>query len=443
MLQWNREKTGAQNLQTQFNRSKEIKMFTNRLFRLLMIAAIVMITACTPQVAAETPLPQIVNTPTAAPSQNTTSPCPCFEGLSSGLENATQARIRAVSQVMGAPTIDVYVNGMPALNGGIAQGNIGAGLFSGWLYVAPGTYSIALVPHGGTLDEALFAPTDVKAEAGHRYTVAAMGQLADNDIHPLVVDETALIADANPNPTDTITIDINNLIGADSITEECDGKPAAENIQYGEARVFLCPSGTILFKSVANAKTPGVLWDGTDDADPGTSYAEPWFGPYPAENYDAVGNISQGTSELNMVDFLAGYSGRNVNDDDHLLEFNTLLKLIDKAGLRDQLVNSGPYFFMAPTDEAFSALPQADLDALLNDPQALLKLFDAHIVDGYYPFGSLSGAVYGHSDRVVTNRLGQELRFRDDYLNDQPIGANYTVGNGNRVQIIYNLLPSK
>jgi len=130
-------------------------MFTNRSLRLLMIAAFVVITGCTPQIEA-------TSTSTALPQPAAIShDCPCFEGLSSGLDNATQARIRTVSMVMGAPTTDAYVNGMPAMNGGIAKAKIGAGQFSGWLYVAPGTYSIAFVPHEGTLWRATRALTRV------------------------------------------------------------------------------------------------------------------------------------------------------------------------------------------------------------------------------------------------------------------------------------------
>jgi hypothetical protein len=390
--------------------------------------------------------------PTVAPSANTDTPtvaaapgaCPCFEGLSSGLDNVTQARIRAVSMVMGAPKTDVYVNGMPAHNGGVAQGNIGAGQFSGWLYVPPGAYSIALVPHGGTMEQALFPPEDVKVAAGHRYTVAAIGQLADKDVHPLVVDETTLEAGLGASITDNITIDINNMKGADNITEKAYGKTTAEKIKYGEARAYVTASGTPLFEALAtNGETTTKIWEGTEQAEPRTSFALPWFGPYPADNYDSVGNLSQGTSELNVVDFLAGFEGRSVKIDGHLATFNTLLTLIDRAGLRDQLVNSGPYFLMAPTDKAFSALTQAELDALANDPQALMNLFNAHIVDGYYPFGSLSGVVYGQSYRPVVNRLGQKLMFDGDTLNGAPIGPNYTVGNGNRLQIVFSLLPVK
>jgi len=72
-----------------------------------------------------------------------------------------------------------------------------------------------------------------------------------------------------------------------------------------------------------------------------------------------------------------------------------------------------------------------------------LNLLDAHIVDGYYPSGSLSGSTYRQADQTVTNRLGRSLAFVEDSLNGLPIGPNYTVGNGNRVQIIFTLLPTK
>ena len=242
----------------------------------------------------------------------------------------------------------------------------------------------------------------------------------------------------------TKAIDINNLIGADSITEECDGKAAAENIQYGEARAYLCASGTPLFATLVNNNGKSEkLFEETFQAEPGTSFVLPWFGPYPASNYDSVGNTSQGTSELNLIDFLAGFSEPDVVADGYLLKFNTLLAAIDKAGMRDQFSNSNPTMLLAPTDAAFAELPQAKRDALLNDPQALVKLLNGYIVDGYFPYGSFLGALsYGTADRTVTNRLGQQLTFHGDAINGEFIeGPNYTVGNGYRVQVIISLLP--
>lgn len=430
----------------------------------VLLFSIIALNACAPQApAAPTAAPQSAATPPpAAPAAATPTPvppaapptpatptateasAPRFDGLSSGLDNAKQARIRTISEVMGAPLTDVFVNGMPAYNGGVAQADISAGQFSGWLYVTPGTYKIALVPHGGKLDQAIFAPADVKAEAGHRYTVAAIGQLDDKDVHPLVVDETALAAGVSASPTDTITIEINNVKGIDSITEQVNKETKAAEIKYGEARAWVSASGNLSFTTLVTvAGNTVVANEGEGWSEPGISYALPWFGPYPPIDMGSIGNISQGTSELSVPDFLAGFDGRNVSYDGHPTTFTTFLKLVDKAGMREWLVKGGPYFIMVPTDEAFSKLSQPDLDALLNDPQILKAFFDAHIVDGYYPSGSLSGAVYGHAFRNVTNRLGRTLTFTNDDLNSQPIGPNSSVGNGNRVQPIYTLLQYK
>ena len=422
-------------------------------------------TALAPNPGSQSTLPVASDTPVPVPptrAADTSTPMPAgtapavsppaspelgsrFDGLSTGLDNAKQARLRTISEVMGAPNMDVYVNGLPAFDGGVAQANIGVGLFSGWLYAAPGVYTIALVPHGGTIDQAFFAPAQVNAEAGHRYTVAAMGQLASNDVHPLTVDETALVANLGAGTTDAIQIDINNLTGADSITELANGKAMAEHIPYGEARAMFLASGSALFKTVADTTPPGTIGADTSPSpvEPGVSYAFPIFGPYPVTNPDVIGNGSQATSELNVFDFLAGFEGRGVALGDHPATFKTLLAAIDKAGWHDQLINSGPYFLLAPTDAAFDALPQADRDALLNDPQAAQNLLKAHLVDGYYPYGSLSGVVYGNADRTLQNRLGRSLIFEGDNLNGDPIGPNYTVGSGNRVQIVFNVLPYK
>jgi len=170
----------------------------------------------------------------------------------------------------------------------------------------------------------------------------------------------------------------------------------------------------------------------------------PWYGNYPGNENNSN---SQGTSELNLLDVLAAFNSHPVStsaDAGYLLTFNTVLAAIDKAGMHDQFAKGGPYFFLAPIDEAFAALPKDQLDALLNDPQALTTLLKGLLVEGYYPYGSLSGATYGQADREVTNMLGQKLNFTNESVNGlQALGSDYSVGNGNRVQFIYKLPPVK
>ncbi|MBB6099969.1 putative surface protein with fasciclin (FAS1) repeats [Deinobacterium chartae] len=60
----------------------------------------------------------------------------------------------------------------------------------------------------------------------------------------------------------------------------------------------------------------------------------------------------------------------------------TLKRAIEAAGLTQTLTGEGPYTLFAPTNDAFAKIPQADLDALLNDPERLTALLQYHMVSG-------------------------------------------------------------
>lgn len=62
--------------------------------------------------------------------------------------------------------------------------------------------------------------------------------------------------------------------------------------------------------------------------------------------------------------------------------FTTLLSAVQAAGLESALTGEQAYTVFAPTDEAFAALPEGDLDALLADTDTLARLLNYHIVDG-------------------------------------------------------------
>ena len=62
--------------------------------------------------------------------------------------------------------------------------------------------------------------------------------------------------------------------------------------------------------------------------------------------------------------------------------FNTLAEAVKAAGLTLTLKGGGPFTVFAPTDDAFAAVPQETLDALLADPEALRKVLLYHVVPG-------------------------------------------------------------
>lgn len=62
--------------------------------------------------------------------------------------------------------------------------------------------------------------------------------------------------------------------------------------------------------------------------------------------------------------------------------FNTLAKALKAADLVSTLKGKGPYTVFAPTDEAFSKLPEGALQNLLANPEQLKKVLLLHVVPG-------------------------------------------------------------
>lgn len=62
--------------------------------------------------------------------------------------------------------------------------------------------------------------------------------------------------------------------------------------------------------------------------------------------------------------------------------FTTLVAAVEAAGLVDALKADGPMTVFAPTDDAFAALPEGTVDALLADIPALTDVLLYHVVEG-------------------------------------------------------------
>lgn len=63
--------------------------------------------------------------------------------------------------------------------------------------------------------------------------------------------------------------------------------------------------------------------------------------------------------------------------------FDTLVAAVTAAGLGDALSGEGPFTVFAPTDEAFAALPEGTVEALLADPSGdLTQILLYHVLNG-------------------------------------------------------------
>ena len=73
--------------------------------------------------------------------------------------------------------------------------------------------------------------------------------------------------------------------------------------------------------------------------------------------------------------------------------FNTLLAAADAAGLISTLSGAGPLTVFAPIDDAFAALPEGTVEALLEDPVALADILNYHVVSGSTMSGDLTNGI--------------------------------------------------
>ena len=63
-------------------------------------------------------------------------------------------------------------------------------------------------------------------------------------------------------------------------------------------------------------------------------------------------------------------------------DFDTLLAIVDAAGLKALVEGKGPFTLFAPTDAAFAELPPGALDELMQDKAKLTALLKYHLVAG-------------------------------------------------------------
>jgi uncharacterized surface protein with fasciclin (FAS1) repeats len=74
--------------------------------------------------------------------------------------------------------------------------------------------------------------------------------------------------------------------------------------------------------------------------------------------------------------------------------FTILVQALQATGLDQTLGGAGPFTVFAPDDEAFNALGQATIDALLNDIPTLTKILEYHVVVGNVPSGQVTATTF-------------------------------------------------
>ncbi len=87
-------------------------------------------------------------------------------------------------------------------------------------------------------------------------------------------------------------------------------------------------------------------------------------------------------------------------------EFSTLVAAVTAAGLVETLQGEGPFTVFAPTDDAFAALPEGTLEALLDDIPALTSILTYHVVPGAVMSGDLEDGMMAETVNGASVTIG-------------------------------------
>lgn len=296
------------------------------------------------------------------------------------------AHIRAGHFVAGGPNVDVFLDGEAVLT------DFAPASVSDYLEAEPGQHTVVIAPIGEGLDKAVIGPLEVTLEAEHNYSISAIGQIADNSLKALVIDETAEMADCDMS-NNVFRILINNVEGLDSVSFYENDMWVEKNIEYGSYTASCVP--TFFWdtgKAVVGEDLDNILFDFDSEKDGNGGMWEPYtvyfwglMGKYPGnpdEDYMFGGGVWH-TVAPDPLSFLAAFKGKGLTlNSQTYYEFETAIAAIKAAGLEETLANEGPYTIFIPTDQAFAALPEGTLDSLLKEPDSLKDILLYHVVEG-------------------------------------------------------------
>jgi uncharacterized surface protein with fasciclin (FAS1) repeats len=116
--------------------------------------------------------------------------------------------------------------------------------------------------------------------------------------------------------------------------------------------------------------------------------------------------------------------------------FTTLVAALEAAGLVEALQGEGPFTVFAPTDDAFAALPEGAIDALLADSEALSEVLLYHVISG----GVKAADVVSLDGKEVETLSGESVKVMLDgesvMINDATVIITDIEGSNGVIHVI-------
>lgn len=121
-------------------------------------------------------------------------------------------------------------------------------------------------------------------------------------------------------------------------------------------------------------------------------------------------------------------------------DFSILVTALEAAGLVKALQTEGPFTVFAPTDEAFAALPEGTVEALLEDTEALKSILLYHVVNGKV----LAADVVGLDGEDVETLSGETFAVtidgNDVMVNDAKVVTTDIEGSNGVIHVIDSVI---
>ncbi len=331
-------------------------------------------------------------------------------------QEANTVHVRIAHFSPDAPAVDIYLNGMKSPLTGLEFPNVTA-----WVEVPAGSYNVAVVPSGATINEAAIGPADFELPAGAWITVAAVGSLADGTLQPAV-----LIEDYSAIPAGSARVSLfHGIEGAPPVDVLADGAAAVRSLAFPGSRgnndgftTVTVPSNVYDFQVVPFGRGTPVLLDL-----PGTFLQS-------GVNYfvAAVGTADDPQVKIVATDAATGQAPKPLKVGELVSTISDLSTLSALGAGRyfrgsvAMLNQVGPFTLFAPTNEAFNALRQqiglGAFNAIADNPTSnnTVYILLYHVVPGKL----MAADIVGESELSSATGEAITISERDGkvYLND-------------------------
>ncbi len=122
-----------------------------------------------------------------------------------------------------------------------------------------GVHSLAFVPTGEDIGSAILGPQDVTFEAGHHYSLAVIGEMADDSLSLLTIDETEAFKGVDPG-NNFMDVVVHDILGAPPIDIIMGEEVVVDNLEYGEWAVYISSEEFSAFAVYTAEDQPTLLF---------------------------------------------------------------------------------------------------------------------------------------------------------------------------------------